>query len=69
MKKLLLLAIAGIAVKLFLDSEKGYEVKKRIRDLIQDAQDSVNTWLEEVTDKIEDTASTVDQAVANKTAY
>ena len=69
MKKLLLLAIAGVAVKLFLDSEKGYELKKHIHDLIQDAQDSVNAFLEKITDKIEDTASTVDQAVANKTAY
>ena len=69
MKKLLLLAIAGVAVKLFLDSETGHELKQHIRDMIQDAQDAVTALLEKVTDKIEDTASTVDQAVANKTAY
>lgn len=69
MKKLIALAVVGVAVKLFLDSEQGVEMKRRLRNVIQDAQDSINSWLEKVADKIEDTAADVDQAVASKMEY
>lgn len=69
MKKLIVLAVVGVAVKLFLDSEQGVEIKRRIRNVIQDAQDSINGWLENVADKIEDTAADVDKAVASKMEY
>jgi hypothetical protein len=40
MKKLLALAIVGIAVKYFLDSEKGTQAKSQLKDWLQDAQDA-----------------------------
>ena len=37
MKKLLVLVAAGVALKLFLDSEKGDEVKAYVRDMLGDS--------------------------------
>lgn len=41
MKKLLVLAAVGVAIKYFLDSENGKEVKSAIRDWFGEAQDAV----------------------------
>ena len=66
MKKLIVLAVAGVAIKLFLDSPQGNQLKGKVRDLIQEAQDKINEWLETAAEKVENTASRVDQAVADK---
>lgn len=67
MKKLLVLAVVGVAVKLFLDSEKGHELKQRVRDLIKEAQDTINDYLETASEKVEDMAGTVDSVVRKTT--
>ena len=63
MKKLLVLAVIGIAIKYFLESEQGEQLKQKIRDLISRAEDAINEKLEAAAEKIENTASRVDQAL------
>jgi hypothetical protein len=67
MKKLLVLAVVGVAIKLFLDSDKGQELKQKVLDLISDAQDAINEYLEKATEKVEDVAGTVDTVVRKTT--
>jgi hypothetical protein len=64
MKKLLVLVAVGVAVKLFLDSEKGEEVKSYVRDLLGDVQDTFNEYLEKASQKVERTASQVNDKLA-----
>lgn len=61
MKKLLILVAVGVAVKYFLDTEKGQEIKNYVRDLLGDAQDAFNEYLEKASEKVEGTASRIDQ--------
>ena len=61
MKKLLVLAAVGIAIKLFLDSEKGDEVKAYVRDMLGDAREFLNDFFENASEKVENAASTVDR--------
>ena len=61
MKKLLVWVAVGVAVKYFLDSDKGHEIKSYVRDLLGDAQDAFNEYLEKASDKVEGTASRIDQ--------
>lgn len=61
MKKLILLAAVGVAIKLFLDSEKGDEVKAYVRDMLGDAREFLNDFFEKASDKVEDAASAVDR--------
>ena len=64
MKKLLVLVALGVAVKYFLDSEKGEELKSYVRDLLGDAQDTFNEFFNKASDKIEDTAGNVDNTLS-----
>ena len=64
MKKLLVLVVIGVAVKYFLDSEKGDELKSYVRDLLGDAQDTFNEFFSKTSDKIEDTANDVDSTLS-----
>ncbi|HUQ64758.1 MAG TPA: hypothetical protein VM101_01285 [Flavitalea sp.] len=64
MKKLLVLVAVGVAVKLFLDSEKGEEVKSYVRDLLGDVQDTFNDYLEKGSQKVERTARQVNDKLA-----
>jgi hypothetical protein len=41
MKKLLTLVIAGVAVKYFLDSEKGQSLKTQLKGWLGEAQDAM----------------------------
>lgn len=61
MKKLLVLVALGVAVKYFLDSEKGEELKSYVRDLLGDAQDAFNEYFEKAAEKVEVTASQIDK--------
>ena len=67
MKKLLILAAIGVAIKLFLDSEKGEELKDKARDWWQDMQDKLYNALEnaaeKTAEKIENTAVKVDDVL------
>ena len=61
MKKLLVLVAVGVAVKYFLDSEKGDEVKTYVKDLLGDAREFLNDFFEKATEKVENTANAVDK--------
>ena len=61
MKKLLVLVAAGVAIKLFLDSEKGDEVKDYVRDMLGDARTFLNDFFERASEKVETAASAVDR--------
>lgn len=61
MKKLLVLVALGVAVKYFLDSDKGEELKSYVRDLLGDAQDAFNEYFEKAAEKVEGAASQVDK--------
>lgn len=61
MKKLLVLVALGVAVKYFLDSEKGEELKSYVKDLLGDAQDAFNEYFEKTTEKVEGAASQIDK--------
>ena len=61
MKKLLVLVALGVAVKYFLDSEKGEEIKSYVKDLLGDAQDAFNEYMEKATGKVEGAASQIDK--------
>jgi hypothetical protein len=67
MKKLLLLVAAGVAIKLFLDSDKGRELKDKASDWWLDMQDKLYSSLENAaeatTEKIENTASKIDNVL------
>jgi hypothetical protein len=61
MKKLLVLVAAGVALKLFLDSEKGDEVKAYVRDMLGDAREFLNDFFEQASEKVENAAVAVDR--------
>ena len=61
MKKLLVLVAVGVAVKYLLDSDKGDEIKSYVKDLLGDARDVLNDFLEKTTDKVENATSAVDK--------
>jgi hypothetical protein len=46
MKKLLALVVLGVAVKLFLDSESGKEIKRHLQDWLAEAQDILGDTLD-----------------------
>ncbi len=56
MKKLLTLLALGVAVKYFLDSEKGKELKTQIKDWANKAQDAVAETVGSLEDKAGKTA-------------
>lgn len=56
MKKLLTLLALGVAVKYFLDSDKGKELKTQIKGWIGDAQDAVAETVGNLEDKAGKTA-------------
>ena len=61
MKKLLVLVAAGVAIKLFLDSKKGDEVKAYVKDMLGDAREFLNDFFEKASEKVETAASAVDR--------
>jgi hypothetical protein len=61
MKKLLVLVAIGVAVKYFLDSDKGDEVKNYVKDILGDAREFLNDFFENASEKVENAASTVDK--------
>lgn len=61
MKKLLVLVAVGVAIKLFLDSEKGDEVKAYVTDMLGDAREFLNDFFEKASEKVENAAVTVDR--------
>ena len=65
MKKLLVLVAAGVALKYFLDSEKGDQVKRYVRDLLGDAREVLNDFFEKTSEKVENTASAVDRKLTS----
>lgn len=63
MKKLLALVVLGVAIKLFLDSEKGEEVKKEVKKWFNEMEDTLNKAVEKAFDKVENTAEKVDDVL------
>jgi hypothetical protein len=63
MKKILALIIVGVAVKYFLDSDKGRQLKIRIRELLDEGLDAVNDKLETAAGKVERAAGRVDDFI------
>lgn len=61
MKKLLVLVAAGIALKYFLDSQKGDQVKDYVSSLLGDARQFLNDFFENASEKVENAASAVDK--------
>lgn len=61
MKKLLVLVALGVAIKYFLDSDKGEELKGYVKDLLGDAQDAFNEYFEKATEKLEGAATQADK--------
>lgn len=53
MKKLLTLALAGIAIKYFLDSEKGNQVLIKLKDWLAEAQDRLDALIGQTEQKPE----------------
>ena len=66
MKKLVVMAAIGIAIKIFIDSDKGKELVRRIQDWIEGINENVDDLFEQVTDKIENVAADVDRALPGK---
>ena len=61
MKKLLVLVAVGVAIKLFLDSDKGDEVKAYVRDMLGDAREFLDEFFEKASQKVETAANAVDR--------
>ena len=66
MKKLVVIAAIGIAIKIFIDSDKGKELVHRIQDWIEGINENVNDFFEQIADKIENAATDVDDALPGK---
>ena len=65
MKKILVWVAIGVAVKYFLDSDKGEEFKSYVKDLLGDAQDTFNEYFEKATGKLEGTANRVNRKLTD----
>jgi hypothetical protein len=57
MKKLLALVAVGVAVKYFLDSEQGKQVKKQVMDLLSELQDTFSEGINKAGGKITEVRS------------
>lgn len=54
MKKLLVLIGLGVAIKYFLDSDSGRDVKNQVKDWLKEAQDGFSDKLEMAKEKVHD---------------
>jgi hypothetical protein len=68
MKKILALIVVGVAIRYFLSSEKGRQLKNRVRELLDEGLEALNEKLETAAGKVEDAAAKVDNVV-RKGAY
>lgn len=66
MKKLLALIVVGVAVKYFLDSEQGRQLKNQVMDLLAEAQDTFTEGINKATGRIAQTARQADQALPHQ---
>jgi hypothetical protein len=60
MKKILTLVALGVAVKYFLDTERGKELKKQVTDWLGEAEDTVKETFQQATDTIKQAAARAD---------
>jgi hypothetical protein len=63
MKKLLTLVLAGVAIKYFLDSAKGNDVRTKLKGWLSEAQDSFSDLAGKVTQKAENIARNTDRSM------
>lgn len=63
MKKLATVILFGVAVKYFLQSPQGRRLKRKMREWLSKVEEGVNTRIENMTQKIEQTAGRVDHFV------
>jgi hypothetical protein len=63
MKKLLTLVLAGVAIKYFLDSEKGNQMRSKVTQWLSDAQDEFGNLIDKTSQKVGQTVSKIDQTV------
>jgi hypothetical protein len=61
MKKILVLVAVVVALKYFIDSKKGDQVKNYVRDLLGDAREFLNDFFEKASEKVENAASAHDK--------
>ena len=60
MKKILALVVLGVAIKYFLDSEKGEEFKNEVRHWWDRVEDTLNDVVAKAFSKVETAAEKVD---------
>jgi hypothetical protein len=60
MKKLLALVVAGVAIKFFLESEQGKDIKNKIISWLDDLEASWDNQAPAATQKIEQMANSTD---------
>ena len=57
MRTFITLAIIGVAIKLFLDTETGKDVVSRVKDMLAEAQEEFEDTLNTASDKVKSTAN------------
>lgn len=57
MKKLLVLAAIGVAIKYFLDSDSGKEAKDQVKSWLGDAKDYFDDYMKTAADKVQKVAN------------
>ena len=61
MKKILVWVAVGVAMKYFLDSDKGEEVKSYVKDLLGDAKDVFNEYYQKASGTVEGAINRTDK--------
>ena len=61
MKKILVWVAVGVAMKYFLDSDKGEEVKSYVKDLLGDAKDAFNEYYQKASETVEGAITRTDK--------
>lgn len=57
MRTFITLAVIGVAIKLFLDTETGKDVVRRVKDMLAEAQEEFEDTLNTASDKVKSTAN------------
>ena len=57
MRTFITLAVIGVAIKLFLDTETGKDVVRRVKDMLAEAQEEFEDTLNTTSEKVKSTAN------------
>lgn len=57
MRTFITLAVIGVAIKLFLDTETGKDVVRRVKDMLAEAQEEFEDTLNTASEKVKSTAN------------